>query len=692
MPVTLKSQKSYTTLGTIKSMPLENLTVTYNILWKRQLGVSPVRPAFGDAPDASNAGGFMPINNIRYIYQGNESTTPTPDRAYWYDQSFYPLLDQTTLMNGISINHVLNPRTFWQLTLSYLTIKDHTHTGDNRDTSFVTSFCPFMVNEMPYCKLQFAPNHTVQGYRWANYDNVFGTSQRFRSKEGDLYDNSLVQQFAAKFELASQVDDHNYVKGGMEYNYIHLKHDFWEKWNNNSYNTYEFNYDRSPSQTGFYLQDQITFGEIVANIGFRGDYYYGGGGKWPSDDSLYSAQFIAPVKAPNNDSLYALLESGTSGIWKQWNEWDALHPGFLQPIKNYITLSPRIGVSFPITVNSKFYFNYGHFRSNPPYYTMYQLRYRYTKSGIYNMTDPNLEPPKTVQYELGMAYNFFENYILTVSGYYKDVTGQTGLVRYINKSGQLDYRKQTNNEYEDVQGLEITLTKNDNSLINGWINFNYMLKKSGTLGLNRVQEGQVEFPDANFYHPSNRALPLPTVNANITFKTPKDFGPEFLGTNIFGDWNLSVFASYKAGNYFDPSDWNPLNLKYVTELLEWPDYYMVDLKISKAFEIAGLRASVFLDISNLFNIKVNQMSSGYAFAGSIPGADFNNYMASLHLPMYNSPLYDQLREQFPGSYIAGDDKVGDLKSDDKPYINDPDNDFFLFGKPIDIWFGFRIDF
>lgn len=692
MPVTLESQKSYTTLGTIKSMPLENLSFTYNILWKRQLGVSPVRPAFGDAPDASNAGGFMPVNNIKYIYQAYESSTPTPDRAYWYDQPFYPLLDQTTLMNGISINHVLSPRTFWQFTLSYLTIKDHTPTGDNRDTSFVTAFGPFMVNEMPYGKLQFATSNTVQGYKWAANDNVFGTQQRFRSKEGDLYDNSLVQQLAAKLEVASQVDDHNYVKGGVEYNYIHLKHDYWEKWNNNSYNTYEFNYDRTPSQTGFYLQDQITFGEIVANIGLRGDYYYSGGGKWPSNDSLYSAQFIAPIKALNNDSLYTLLASGTSGIWKQWNEWDALHPGFLQPIKNYFTLSPRIGVSFPITVNSKFYFNYGHFRSNPPYYTMYQLRYRYTKNGIYNMTDPNLEPPKTVQYELGMAYNFYDNYILTVSGYYKDVTGEPGSITYINKSGQLNYKKQASIQFEDVQGLELNLTKNDNSWINGWVNFNYMLKKSGSLGLNQIQEGQVEFLDNNFNHPSNRALPLPTVNANITFKTPTNFGPEFLGTNILGGWNISVFASYKAGSYFDPSDWNPLNLKYVSELLEWPDYYMVDLKVSKSFEIAGLHASVFFDVSNILNIKVNQMSSGYPFAGSIPGADFNNYMSSLHLLMYDSPLYDQLRTQFPGSYIAGNDKAGDLKSDSKPYINNPDNDFFLFGKPIDIWFGFRVDF
>ena len=692
MPVTLASQKVYTTLGTIKSNPIPNLSITYNILWKRQLGISPVRPAFGDAPDASNAGGFMPADNIKYIYQSNESTNPTPDRAYWYDPTFYPLLDQTTLMNGISINHVLSPTTFWQFTLSYLTIKDHTPTGDNRDTSYVTSFGPFDVDQMPYGKLQFAPTHSVDGYKWASMDNVFGTNQRFRGKEGDLYDNSKVEQLAAKLEIASQIGEHNYVKGGIEYNYIHLKHDYWEKWNNNAYNTYEFNYDRTPSQTGFYLQDQITYGEIVANIGLRGDYYYGGGGKWPSSDSLYSSQFLPPAKNPNADSLYALLASGISGIWQQWNQYDATHPGFLQPIKNYLTLSPRIGVSFPVTANSKFYFNYGHFRSNPPYYTMYQLRYRYTKNGIYNMPDPNLEPPKTIQYELGMAINFYESMMLQISGYYKDVTGEAGPIVYINSNGSLNYRKQTNNQYDDIQGLEISLTKNDNTWLNGWINFNYMLSRSGTLGLNQVQEGQVEFLDDNYYHPSNRVLPLPAINANITFKSPDDWGPEILGVKPLSGWNISFFAKYKAGDYFNADDWNPLNLKYVSDLLEWPDYFMLDLKVSKSFNIAGLSASFFLDINNVLNLKVNQMSTGYPFAGGIGGQDFNNYMASLHLSMYNSPLYDQLRTQFPGLYVAGNDKVGDLKSDSKPYINNPDNDFFLFGQPRDIWFGVRVDF
>ncbi|MDP3682392.1 MAG: hypothetical protein Q8S01_00525, partial [Ignavibacteria bacterium] len=68
--------------------------------------------------------------------------------------------------------------------------------------------------------------------------------------------------------------------------------------------------------------------------------------------------------------------------------------------------------------------------------------------------------------------------------------------------------------------------------------------------------------------------------------------------------------------------------------------------------------------------------------------------ASLHLPMYNSSEFDALRNNLlnKGLFIGGDDKVGDLRSADKPYINDPNYSYWINGNPRDIWFGLKIDF
>jgi hypothetical protein len=96
------------------------------------------------------------------------------------------------------------------------------------------------------------------------------------------------------------------------------------------------------------------------------------------------------------------------------------------------------------------------------------------------------------------------------------------------------------------------------------------------------------------------------------------------------------------------------------------------------------------------------LDKGYAFRKTNSGdsfsnpdnypADFTDYLKSLRLPIYNSPEFDQLRELNPGYYVAGNDEVGDLNSASKPYINDPDYTYFIYGQPRDIWFGVRVDF
>ncbi len=706
---TRRSEKTHVTMATIKSVPDETMTLTFNGLWKRQLGLSPIKPAFGDSPDAGNEGGFMQIDNLK-IFSGLQAKDNGVN--YWYDPEMFPLLDETTLMGGANLNYVINNTSYFELSSSYLSIKDHSPTGDNRDMTAVTYFGPFPVTEMPYGKLQFASNDRVTWisngdtikYTYPDYDAISGISRRFRSKEGDLYTNVHSQQFRIKLDFVSQFGEHHYIKSGAEYNRIELDHKMWMKWNRTGpYNSYEYNYHRVPSQTGFYLQDQITYQGIVGNLGMRMDYFYGGGGLWPSGDPFayaFTAEFGGAPRSAGAaaDSFYAILASGRSLIWEKWETYNKEHPGFLQPVKNHFTISPRIGISFPITEDSKFYFNYGHFRSNPPYSSMFLYRYRYDKNGLYDMSNPNLEPPKTISYELGATYNFYENYILTLSGYYKDITGQQGEITYRNSDGTVNYSTWANNEYQDIQGLEINLTKNDNTWITGWINFNYMLKKSGNTGRSEITDATVGNDKVGLYEGNeDRFMPQPIFNANISFRTPDDIFSGDLLNSIFEEWRMTIFAEYKAGSYFT---YNPLEKDYVNNNMQWPDYYMLDIRLSKTFSLFGFNTTLFLDINNICNLKVSLLSKGYVFRKSSTDTDdFTNwqdtkdYLSSLHLPVYNSPEYDAKRNKEKGLYIPGDDEIGDLRSAEKPYINDPDfASYFMYGEPRDIWFGIKIDF
>jgi hypothetical protein len=714
VPFARRSQDLHTTLATIKSNPSGSLTLTMNGLWKRQMGLSPLKPAFGDSPDAGREGGFMPVNNLKYV--SDIASLDDGPINYWFDPPIFPLLEQTTLMGGFTVNHVLNNSTFWEFTSSYLSIKDHSPTGDNRDNTILTNFGPFPVSEMPYGKLQFAPNNRlifINGsdtidYTYPNYDAIPGINRRFRSKEGDLNTNVHTQQVKLKFDIVSQIGEHHYFKSGIEYNRIDIDHKLWLKWNRTGpYNTYEYNYHRIPSQTGFYLQDQITYEGIIATVGSRLDYYYGGGGKWPSGDAFSEAFTSGFGGAPRSagasaDSFYAVLSSGKSLIWEKWEEYDKENPGFLQPVKNHLIFSPRLGISFPVTDRSKFYFNYGHFRSNPPYYTMFLYRYRYDKNGLYEMSNPNLEPPKTISYELGLAYNVFENTIVTLSGYYKDVTGETGEVNYYGSDGSIDYDRWVNNNYEDIKGLEINIRKHDNSWINGWINFNYLLKKSGLTGRETISNSTLNEDQVGLYKGEEDSfLPQPALNANISLRSPDDLFSASWLNHLFSGWRMTIFAEWKAGEYFtfNPFEFNQISGYNLSNNMQWADYYMVDLRLSKSLNLFGFFTTFFIDVSNLFNFKVNLLNRGYAFReDDNDEGDFTewddtyNYLASLRLPEYASSEYDAIRNEENGLFIPGNDRVGDLKSKDKPYINDPDYSYFIYGQPRDIWFGIKVDF
>lgn len=708
IPVTRTDQKTSVTMGTIKMNPDPSTSITFNGLYKYQIGVSPMRPAFpNDFPSIgsnststttsgttsnysiSDRGGFMPIDNVKYVV----STSGTSGTNYWYDMAMFPILEETSMLGGVSINHVIDNKTYWDLSLSAVSIKDHSPTGDTRNNTALTHFGPFAVSEMPYGKLQFATGNTVTGVfgidtiktkytGLLNYDSPLISTRRFRSKEGDLADGTESQQFRLKYDIVSQLNDHHYVKAGIEYNRIDLRNQLFTLWNNNAYNSAEYIFHRVPSQTGVYAQDQITYEDIKANIGFRADYYYGGGGRWPSDPYLPDAYPVPSV----DTSLYSYLASGRSLVWDLWNAYDAKHPGFLQPIENHLALSPRIGVSFPITVNSKFYFNYGHFRSNPQYNSMYLIQYRYTK-GNPTISDPGLEPPRTISYELGVAYNFYENCILTVSGYYKDVSGQPGKVAYgtDTSASTLNISSYYNNNYQNIEGLDLNITKNDNSWITGWLNFSYLMKKTGNTGYQTFYaSGKTDL----YTDQETRLLPIPHATMNITFNLPEDmFSNKYLN-QIFNGWKMSVFGEYKAGDYFT---WAPTTGSGISrqQNLQWPDYYMCDLRLSKSFGYKNYNIMFYLDIKNVFNIKVNLLSNGNAFADN---DNFTNYMKSLHLSMYNSSEFDALRAANPGSYIGGSDKPGELRSSSKPYIIDPKYDYFIYGNPRDIWFGLKIDF
>ncbi|MCF7803318.1 MAG: TonB-dependent receptor [Candidatus Marinimicrobia bacterium] len=735
-PASRDAQLDHTSLLTLKSNITENMTLQLNGLYKLSKGALPTMPSNGSIPqlleqgsgdaDEAGGGGLMNENNLELIYDRG------PD--YYYHPTFWQPKDISYFMAGAKLNTVVNEKSYWDLTLNYAYQKDDVDFKVTRDPSMVTNFGPILINEMPFGRTPHQSDtvYTADGsdfYVHGPFGKPGGSaaitgSRRFQSKTGQYHENSVTQQFKGEFAYNNQVTNHHFLQTGMSMDYYDLNNDLWNYWKDHD-TDYSLLFHRQPYQIGGYIQDQINFEEISAKVGMRADYYNSGGDVWPTGDRFneFGAELkelgldipVAYLPGPEGDSdamRYDILSSGRNITWERWREIDRYYemsrdemknelpgvaPGtidslydafggeenidFLEPTKNYLVFSPRVGVSFPVTDRSKFYFNYGHYRATPPLSAMYMYTYRLSKGqGLNFIGNPNLEPPRTISYELGVAYNLLDQYLINLSGYYKDITGQETTIEYV---GDASYDGWANNQYQDIQGVEVDIRKNVGDYLTGWANFRLLFQRTGYTGRTTwYQDDQLnQQPDDIYYQAEeSQSNPQPSFRSNVTFHVPDNFGPAGPARLLLAGWDISGLFTWEQGDYFT---WNPENLRNVNNNLQWPDYYMFDMRISKVFNVAGSRLRFYANVENLFNLKVNWMQRGWAFRSD---SDRENYFNSLHLPIYDSPEYPE------DTYTAGNDKPGDLRSEDKPYINDPNNALWLYGQPRTVHFGIDFSF
>ena len=72
----------------------------------------------------------------------------------------------------------------------------------------------------------------------------------------------------------------------------------------------------------------------------------------------------------------------------------------------------------------------------------------------------------------------FEQFLLSLKGYYKDVKDQSRLVNYISRDGSVNYNTPETISYEDIRGFEIEIRKNRGEWVTGFVNYTYMVRST----------------------------------------------------------------------------------------------------------------------------------------------------------------------------------------------------------------------
>lgn len=557
---------------------------------------------------------------------------------------------------GAKFTHTLSPRTLYEIRLQYKYSRHNVRQMRPRDTATLYEIVPgYFVDEAPY-------GFSADGTSGPGSVHLGGWMNLGR----DSTENATT---TLAFDFTSQINIRNQIKTGFEivYNDFNVKSScespVMASW------TRHMIYRVYPYRIGIYAQDQMDYEGFIANLGLRLDYSDGNTVVYDLDP--YSKYFSSELGGEIEKSAPT------------------------KKAKPTLALSPRLGISHPITENAKLYFNYGHFRSEP--YSSY--RFRLQRDGNNKMEyfgDPGMTLEKTVAYELGFEQALFSQLLLKIAAYYKDISGQPGWVLYRGLSN-IQYYKAANNNYADIRGFEITLQKRLGEWVTGFVNYTYDVRTSGYFGYLEYNEDPQQQRAYLRQNPTlTRRHPAPYARLNLDVHSPLNFGPAIAGTYPLGGWNLNLLATWRAGAY---DTYNPQNLPGVVDNVRWLDYQNIDLRLTKMFKWRQFGLQLFVDVTNLLNFKYLNA------AGFADIYDRQAYLESLNfdweegvehghdkLGMYRpaNVAYDPL-EPNPNNDPEIAARNAQRKKN-KSYIDNPNITSLTFLNPRDITFGLRVSF
>ncbi len=342
--------------------------------------------------------------------------------------------------------------------------------------------------------------------------------------------------------------------------------------------TNRYKYNSDPIEGSGYLQDKIEFDDVIINIGLRLDYFDSRG------------KVLVDVTDPN---IYAPLRPGLDTL-----SYEERLPYFYKDATVKWELSPRFGIAYPISADGVVHFSYGHFLQIPPFQYLFQNGpYKVPNSGL-NVGvfgNPDLNPQKTVMYEIGFRQQLTEDVLVDITGFYRDIRDWIQAGALIQTRNLVTYSIFTNRDYANVKGITLTLNKRFGNNFSFDLNYTYQVAE----GTNSTPEQAFDAAQGNS-EPSLFLIPMDwdqhhLLNASI-YTNVEDFG-------------ISLLARYGTGLPYTPSTTQYTSERLVggglvTNSRRIPSQFTLDLKVDKSFILAGLDINFFLRIFNLLDNRI----------------------------------------------------------------------------------------
>lgn len=557
------------------------------------------------------------INQNSQSLQSNlEYVEPSPG----YQYEFQNILEQANTFTHInkyqtfSLTHTLNPNTYYELKLNYF------HTNLRVDANG--------RNWKDYLEPKDIPNFPIEYYNLERDtigiipgDGFWDVGNPFTWRD------HYVEEYSIRGDITSFFDEKNKFKAGFNIQLQEMQViDIFKPWVGNLGLNNDI-YKVNPAIGSFYAQDNINFSGMILNFGLRLDYWFPG--KYV-DDAVNNPEVITiPDQTREN------YRDDTFG-WFGQRRFKA-------------RLSPRLGVSHPVSDNQTLFFSYGHFSKWPkPQFVYAKLDPLNAQSSFQKFGNPNLNPETTVAYELGLKTQFSLDDVLTVTAYYKDifdyVSTRTARITSARFATQR-FITYVNSDYARSRGVELEYRKRIGKWFSGSTTFSYSIvtgKSSsadeGVLILRGDLDESIKEEYVSWDRPFSASL---TTN----FYVEKENALFGFGNGILDDYNVYLRFFFQSGKRYTPAvftgnyesngkpEYESVRNNRNNEIGD--DWFWVDLNFEKYFSVNTLKFSFFVEVNNLLDIKnsaiINPVTGeAYEYGDPVPSA-------------WNDPIYPDLQ-------------------------------------------------
>ena len=340
-------------------------------------------------------------------------------------------------------------------------------------------------------------------------------------------------------------------------------------------------YIAKPMQFAYYAQAKVDWEGMIVNAGARVDMWYLG-------------------------KDYEILQDDGTFRKREFENKDRLQ----------IMVSPRLGISHPISERDIIHFSYNYQNQIP------QMQYIFTskdstdaKTGMVTVGNPALKPQITVTYEVGLQHLLTEDYLFGITTYYKNFYNyvSTKLVKGADAATQ--WYEYISEDYGSARGVDFTLNRRLYNFLTGGVSYS-LAWANGNNSDTVIQEDTTslrEFPlDWDIRHQFN-------LNATFLVRKGEEFIVPFTDFILpFSDFSVSLLYNLASGRPYTPRDSE--NRPLETNSKRKPYTQNTDLRFSKNFATGGntyIRTS--FTIENLFKMRnvndVHKISGSPYYAG-----------------------------------------------------------------------------